>query len=128
MPSRNTRKTAATATMSHGLQSTADKRSPMLVIWSLIGINSASAPAAALLSGAVRILVTGGCGFIGSNFIRYILEHYKQTYVTNVDVLTYAGNPANLEGVVEEFGERYEFYKADIANPDQMDPVMTEHA
>ena len=75
----------------------------------------------------MRILVTGGCGFIGSNFIRYILEHYKPAYVTNVDVLTYAGNPANLDGVVEEHGERYEFFKADIANPDQMDEVMTEH-
>jgi dTDP-glucose 4,6-dehydratase len=75
----------------------------------------------------VRILVTGGCGFIGSNFIRYILQHYKPASVTNVDVLTYAGNLANLEGVVEEHGERYEFFKADIANADQMDAVMTEH-
>ena len=49
----------------------------------------------------MRILVTGGCGFIGSNFIRYILQHYKPAYVTNVDVLTYAGNLANLDGVVE---------------------------
>jgi dTDP-glucose 4,6-dehydratase len=75
----------------------------------------------------VRILVTGGCGFIGSNFIRYILQHYKPASVTNVDVLTYAGNLANLDGVVEEHGERYEFFKADIANADQMDAVMTEH-
>jgi dTDP-glucose 4,6-dehydratase len=75
----------------------------------------------------VRILVTGGCGFIGSNFIRYILQHYKPAYVSNVDVLTYAGNPANLDGVVEEHGERYEFFKADIANADQMDALMTDH-
>ena len=75
----------------------------------------------------MRILVTGGCGFIGSNFIRYILQHYKPAFVTNVDVLTYAGNIANLEGVVEEHGERYEFFKADIANADLMDALMTEH-
>src|SRR5882724_1042383 len=75
----------------------------------------------------MRILVTGGCGFIGSNFIRYILQHYKPAFVTNVDVLTYAGNPANLDGVVEEHGYRYEFFKADIANADQMDALMTEH-
>jgi dTDP-glucose 4,6-dehydratase len=75
----------------------------------------------------VRILVTGGCGFIGSNFIRYILQHYKPALITNVDVLTYAGNLANLDGVVEEHRERYEFFKADIANTDQMDAVMTEH-
>ena len=71
--------------------------------------------------------MTGGCGFIGSNFIRYILQHYKPAYVTNVDVLTYAGNLANLDGVVEEHGERYEFFKADIANADQMDALMHEH-
>lgn len=75
----------------------------------------------------MRILVTGGCGFIGSNFIRYILQHYKPTYVTNVDILTYAGNLANLEGVADEYGDRYEFFKADIANADQMDALMTEH-
>ena len=75
----------------------------------------------------MRILVTGGCGFIGSNFIRYILQHYKPALVSNVDVLTYAGNLANLDGVVEEHGERYEFFKADIANADQMDALMTEH-
>ena len=72
-------------------------------------------------------MVTGGCGFIGSNFIRYILKHYKPAYVTNVDVLTYAGNLANLDGVTEVHGDRYEFFKADIANADQMDALMTEH-
>lgn len=75
----------------------------------------------------MRILVTGGCGFIGSNFIRYILQHYKPTSVTNVDALTYAGNLANLDGVVEEHGERYEFFKADIANADAMDALTLEH-
>ncbi|HEY1769400.1 MAG TPA: dTDP-glucose 4,6-dehydratase [Chthoniobacterales bacterium] len=74
----------------------------------------------------MRILVTGGCGFIGSNFIRYILRHYKPASVTNVDALTYAGNLANLDGVVEEHGARYEFFQADIANADQMDEVLTE--
>jgi dTDP-glucose 4,6-dehydratase len=76
----------------------------------------------------MRILVTGGCGFIGSNFIRYILKHYKPAYVSNVDVLTYAGNLANLEGVAEDHGDHYEFFKADIANADQIDALMTDHA
>jgi len=75
----------------------------------------------------MRILVTGGCGFIGSNFIRHILQHYNSASVSNVDVLTYAGNPANLDGVVEKYGDRYEFFKADIANADQMDALMSEH-
>ncbi len=47
--------------------------------------------------------------------------------MSNVDVLTYAGNLANLAGIAEEHGERYEFFKADIANADQMDALMTEH-
>ncbi|HMJ07055.1 MAG TPA: dTDP-glucose 4,6-dehydratase [Chthoniobacterales bacterium] len=75
----------------------------------------------------MRILVTGGCGFIGSNFVRYILQHYNPAEVSNVDVLTYAGNLANLDGVVDQYGDRYEFFKADIANADQMDALLREH-
>jgi len=71
--------------------------------------------------------VTGGCGFIGSNFVRYVLHHYNPASVSNVDVLTYAGNLANLDGVAEQYSERYEFFKADIANADQMDALMSEH-
>ena len=47
--------------------------------------------------------------------------------MTNVDVLTYGAISPTLNGVVEEHGERYEFFKADIANADQMDALMTEH-
>lgn len=75
----------------------------------------------------MRLLVTGGCGFIGSNFIRSVLRHYAQAMISNVDVLTYAGNLANLAGVPEEYGDRYEFYKADIAGRDQMDALMAKH-
>lgn len=75
----------------------------------------------------MRLLVTGGCGFIGSNFIRHVLEHYGTAMISNLDVLTYAGNPANLEGVAEQYGDRYEFYRADIANPAQVDALMTKH-
>ncbi|MGI9088162.1 MAG: dTDP-glucose 4,6-dehydratase [Chthoniobacterales bacterium] len=75
----------------------------------------------------MRILVTGGCGFIGSNFVRYVLQHYKPAAVSNVDVLTYAGNLANLDGVAQEYGERYEFFKADIANTEEIDALLREH-
>jgi len=75
----------------------------------------------------MRLLVTGGCGFIGSNFIRHVLEHYGTAMISNVDALTYAGNLANLAGVAEQYGERYEFYKADIANRDQIDALMAKH-
>src|SRR6266699_3548090 len=91
------------------------------------GDSTSAVRSALLVRAAMRILVTGGCGFIGSNFIRYILQHYKPAYVTNVDVLTYAGNIANLDGMVEKHGERYEFFKADVANVDLMDALMTDH-
>src|SRR5476649_2253114 len=75
----------------------------------------------------MRLLVTGGCGFIGSNFIRYILDHYDPEFVTNVDALTYAGNIATVAGLAAKYGERYEFFHADIANADLMDELMRKH-
>ena len=72
----------------------------------------------------MNILVTGGCGFIGSNFIRHVLQHYATAYVSNVDILTYAGNPANLADVPGKYGERYEFYQADIASRPQIEALM----
>lgn len=75
----------------------------------------------------MRLLITGGCGFIGSNFVRFVLEHYQPEFVTNVDALTYAGNPDNLAGVAEKEGVRYEFYQADIADRDAMEQIMAKH-
>ncbi len=75
----------------------------------------------------MRLLVTGGCGFIGSNFVRLVLDHYQPEFVTNVDALTYAGNPDNLAGVAETHGSRYEFVHADIADRDAMEAVMKRH-
>lgn len=75
----------------------------------------------------MRLLVTGGCGFIGSNFVRFVLEHYQPEFLTNVDALTYAGNPDNLAGVPAQYGERYEFVQADIADRDAMDALMAKH-
>jgi len=75
----------------------------------------------------MRLLITGGCGFIGSNFIRYVLEHYGPAYVTNVDALTYAGSITNVAGLAERYGERYEFFHADIANAQQIEALMQKH-
>ena len=55
----------------------------------------------------MRILITGGCGFIGSNFIRYILKKYPDYKIINLDALTYAGNPENLSEILGE--PRYKF-------------------
>jgi dTDP-glucose 4,6-dehydratase len=62
----------------------------------------------------MRLLVTGGCGFIGSNFIRWILTAHPDDRVVNLDKLTYAGNPANLADV--EHDPRYAFVHGDIGD------------
>jgi dTDP-glucose 4,6-dehydratase len=62
----------------------------------------------------MNILVTGGAGFIGSNFIRYILEKYPEYRVINLDKLTYAGNLENLSGVDKD--PRYAFEKGDVCD------------
>src|SRR6266403_600267 len=128
MPSKKNRSTVASSKIVQNIQSLSSARKRRGIALSRAEKKSARAFLPVLLVRArMRILVTGGCGFIGSNFIRYILEHYKPAYVTNVDVLTYAGNLANLAGVADEHGDRYEFFKADIANGEQMDELMTEH-
>ncbi len=61
-----------------------------------------------------RLLITGGAGFIGSNFIRYILNKYKDYSIVNLDKLTYCGNLDNLKDVDSD--RRYKFVKGDIAD------------
>lgn len=61
-----------------------------------------------------KFLVTGGAGFIGSNFVRYILNKYPEYFVINLDKLTYAGNPDNLKEI-EDF-KNYQFIKGDITD------------
>jgi dTDP-glucose 4,6-dehydratase len=63
-----------------------------------------------------RILVTGGCGFIGSNFIRYILDRYPEYKIVNLDKLTYAGNIKNLKDIQDN--PHYRFVKGDICDVD----------
>lgn len=60
------------------------------------------------------VLVTGGCGFIGSNFVRLLLDMYPRWRVINLDKLTYAGNLQNLEGV--DHDKQYRFVKGDICD------------
>lgn len=60
------------------------------------------------------VLVTGGAGFIGSNFIHYLFDKYPDVKLINLDLLTYAGNPENLTAVADKPG--YTFVKGDIAD------------
>jgi dTDP-glucose 4,6-dehydratase len=66
--------------------------------------------------GYLRILVTGGCGFIGSNFIRHLLEQHSGDQVVNLDLLTYAGNPENLADVEADYPDRYRFVQGDVCD------------
>ncbi|MBU1178430.1 dTDP-glucose 4,6-dehydratase [Patescibacteria group bacterium] len=75
----------------------------------------------------MRLLVTGGAGFIGSHFIRYWLENYPQDSVVNFDLLTYAGNLENLSDVVERFGDRYVLVQGDITNISAVEAAFVEH-
>lgn len=70
-----------------------------------------------------KILVTGGAGFIGSNFVHYAVEH-TDLQVTVIDKLTYAGNRANLEGLPED---RVSLVVGDIADADLMDDLVSTH-
>jgi len=74
-----------------------------------------------------NLLVTGGAGFIGSNFTRYMLEKYPDIHVVVYDKLTYAGNLDNLKDVAERFQGRYTFVRGDICDAAKVDEVMREH-
>ncbi len=73
-----------------------------------------------------NLLVTGGAGFIGSNFVRYVLRERPQYRVINVDVLTYAGNLENLKDI--ENDPRYRFVRADISDAAAMTKAFDDHS
>jgi dTDP-glucose 4,6-dehydratase len=72
----------------------------------------------------VNVLVTGGAGFIGSNFVRYALGTHSDWRITTLDKLTYAGRLENLQGVMEH--PRHEFVKGDVADPGIADPLVRD--
>jgi dTDP-glucose 4,6-dehydratase len=72
----------------------------------------------------MNILITGGAGFIGSNFIRYILNKYSGYKITNLDKLTYCGNPENLKDV--EKNPNYKFVKGDICDEEVVDKLAKD--
>ncbi|MGG0814141.1 dTDP-glucose 4,6-dehydratase [Paenibacillus alvei] len=72
----------------------------------------------------MKLLVTGGAGFIGSNFVIYMLNRYPDYKIVNVDALTYAGNLENLTEIQDN--PNYNFVKADIADSQAMDKLFSE--
>jgi len=71
-----------------------------------------------------KLLVTGGLGFIGSNFIRYMLTKHHDIKITNIDRLSTGSNPANLKDI--EADNRYEFVKGDITDPKLVEKLAKE--
>ncbi len=71
----------------------------------------------------MKILVTGGCGFIGSNFVHYYLKEHPDDSLINVDKLTYAGNLKNLSALSQS--PRYGFVRADIADPVPVEEILS---
>ena len=63
----------------------------------------------------IKVLITGGCGFIGTNLIKYILKNRPLWQVTNLDLLTYAGNLENTHCLTKDVPSRYSFVRGDIA-------------
>jgi dTDP-glucose 4,6-dehydratase len=72
----------------------------------------------------MRILITGGAGFIGSNFVRYMLNNYPAYLIINLDALTYAGNLENLKGIEKQ--ENYQFIKGDITDRDLVYSIFSK--
>lgn len=72
----------------------------------------------------MKLLVTGGAGFIGSNFIHYWLKQHPTDSIVNLDALTYAGNLSNLTAV--ESNSNYRFVKGDICDPTVVNPLVYE--
>ncbi|MGD2039787.1 MAG: dTDP-glucose 4,6-dehydratase [Anaerolineae bacterium] len=74
-----------------------------------------------------NLLVPGGAGFIGSNFVRYMLDKYPDYHIVVFDKLTYAGNLDNLLDVAEQHARRYAFVQGDIADKDAVNAVVQAH-
>ena len=74
-----------------------------------------------------KILVTGGAGFIGSNFVRYLLDKYTDCQIVVYDKLTYCGNLDNLQDVSGRFADRYAFIQGDIADAAAVTAAMQAH-
>ena len=71
------------------------------------------------------VLITGGAGFIGSNYIKYVLEKYENYRFVNVDALTYAGNLENLKEIQDD--ERYTFMNINICDREALFDLFSKY-
>jgi dTDP-glucose 4,6-dehydratase len=74
----------------------------------------------------MKFLITGGAGFIGSNFVHHVLRERDDSEVVVLDKLTYAGNLASLDGLAEKYGDRYKFVKGDICDKDLVEKLVAD--
>jgi len=72
-----------------------------------------------------KLLITGGAGFIGSNFVRYILNKHKDYKIVNLDLLTYAGNIKSLDDI--KYNPNYLFVKGDISDNKLVDKIVSDN-
>ena len=70
------------------------------------------------------MIVTGGCGFIGSNFVHYVVDNHPGVHVTVLDKLTYAGNPENIAGLPSDC---VELVLGDICDAELLDRILPGH-
>lgn len=74
-----------------------------------------------------KLLVTGGCGFIGTNFIKHVLATYEGYRIVNLDALTYAGNPANLDDLRVKYDDRYSLVCGNICDAGILEKIFYEN-
>ncbi len=75
----------------------------------------------------MRLLVIGGYGFLGCNFIRYVLGHYHAEFITNVDAQLRPSNHQNLHEIPDAYGDRYEYFQTDVGDTAAMDKILALH-
>ena len=74
-----------------------------------------------------KVLITGGCGFIGTNLIRYVLSDVPDFSIVNYDLLTYAGNLENTSDLEKRYPGRYKFIRGDISDAAKVSEVFEEN-
>ncbi len=79
------------------------------------------------MKGERTVLVTGGAGFIGSNFVRHVLAARPEWRLVDLDALTYAGNPLNLADLPEEAAARHRLVRGDVRDPETLGRLFSEH-